>query len=313
MKRLYDFSGSVKATSFATPEAYGAVGDGVVDDSSAIQNVINDKGLIVFTAGKNYKVTNTIRISKDTCIDLNGSTIISTNKHLFFNFLTSDVFTEYNGNGNITIKNGTIVGGAISFAHAENVKLENVNFKNSLNDHFLEICGCKNYVIENCSFVGMADVQTSVYEYINLDPCTHSAFPWLTNGSAFYDGIKNNGIKIRNCLFALGESTYSYGFNAFGVHGVAGVNDKHKRIEVVNNRITGFTGCGLRINDMEDVVIFDNYINVVGDGIRVGDVGQSTNVLIKGNVISATGTPVTKENSSTVFQSADNDINPTFT
>lgn len=313
MNRVYDINGTPLFMGYVTPEQFGAKGDGSTDDSSAIQSAVDNKGMVLFASGKNYKIASTIRLSKDTTLDLNGAIITSTNKHLFFNFQTSDVFTEYNGNGNITICNGNIVGGAISFAHAENVKLENVNFKNSLNDHFLEICGCKNYVIENCSFVGMADVQTSVYEYINLDPCTHSAFPWLTNGSAFYDGIKNNGIKIRNCLFALGESTYSYGFNAFGVHGVAGVNDKHKRIEVVNNRITGFTGCGLRINDMEDVVIFDNYINVVGDGIRVGDVGQSTNVLIKGNVISATGTPVTKENSSTVFQSADNDINPTFT
>lgn len=312
MNKLYNYQGGIVSASYVSPEQYGAVGDGTADDSLAIQNAVNNKGLILFESGKNYKVTSTIRLAKDTIIDLNGATIISTNKHLFFNFLSGDTFTGYTGNGNITIRNGTIIGGAISFAHGDGIRLENVRFQNSLNDHFLEIAGCKNYAIVGCSFVGMADVQTSVYEYINLDPCTYTAFPWLTNGSDFYDGAKNDGITVHDCYFALGESSYNYGFNAFGVHGVAGQSVKHKNIKLIENTLRNFTGCGFRINDMEDVYIANNDINVTGDGIRVGDVGQSTYVTIKGNVITASGTAVTKANSSTVFQSADNDINPTF-
>jgi len=313
MDKVYYMNGTPLSMGYSAPEDYGAKGDGTTDDSSAIQSAVNNKGIILFDAGKNYKITSTIRLSKGTTLDLNGSTITSTNKHLFFNFKSSDTFTAYNGNGNIIIRNGMIVGGAISFAHGENIRLENVTFINSLNDHFLEIAGCKNYVIENCRFIGMADVQTSVYEYINVDPATHAAFPWLADGSAFYDGTKNDGININKCYFSLGEDSYAFGFNAFGAHGVAGQSVKHKNIRLTNNEVLDFTGCGFRINDMENVFIANNNINVEGDGIRVGDVGQSTNVLIKGNVITSSGTPVTKENSSTVFQSADNDINPTFT
>lgn len=312
MNKLYNYQGGIVSASYVSPEQYGAVGDGTADDSLAIQNAVNNKGLILFESGKNYKVTSTIRLDKDTVIDLNGATITSTNNHLFFNFLSDDTFTGYTGNGNITIRNGTIIGGAISFAHGDGIRLENVRFQNSLNDHFLEIAGCKNYTIVGCSFVGMADVQTSVYEYINVDPCIRTAFPWLPDGSAFYDGAKNDGITVRDCYFALGESTYAYGFNAFGAHGVAGQSVKHKDIKLIGNTVHGFTGCGFRINDMENVFIADNNINVSGDGIRVGDVGQSTDVLIKANVISASGTAVTKANSSTVFQSTNNDINPTF-
>lgn len=312
MDKVYYINGTPLSMGYSAPEDYGAKGDGATDDSVAIQNAVNNKGIILFESGKNYKVTSTIRLDKGTTLDLNGSTITSTNKHLFFNFQSSDTFTAYNGNGNITIRNGTIIGGALSFAHGENIRLENIIFKNSLNDHFLEIAGCKNYVIENCRFIGMADVQTSVYEYINVDPVTYVAFPWLTNGSAFYDGTKNDGININRCYFSLGEDSYAFGFNAFGAHGVAGQSVKHKNIRLTNNEVLGFTGCGFRINDMENVFIANNNINVEGDGISVGDVGQSTNVIIKGNIITASGTAVTKANNSTVFQSADNDINPTY-
>lgn len=285
MKALYNYLGNEVMSVPVTPEMYGAVGDGVADDSDAIQTALNDTGKIVFATGKSYKVTKTLRVKGGTLIDLAGATIVSTNKHLMFNFQTSDVFLAYNGNGNITIRNGKIIGGAISFAHGDGIRLENISFLNSLNDHFLEIAGCKNYFIENCKFVGMADVQTSVYEYINLDPCVHKAFPWLTNGSPFYDGTKNDGVHVQNCYFGLGDDAYAYGYNALGAHGVWDANTYHKDISLVNNTIRGFTGCGIRLNNMHNVYITQNDIRVAGDGIRVGDVGSCEDIVIMNNYI----------------------------
>lgn len=310
--KLYDYEGALVIEIYVAPETYGAVGDGVTDDSVALQNAFDNNREVVFTTGKTYKVTSTLRVAGNTVLNLNGATILSTNKHLLFNFLSTDTFTGYNGNGNITLKNGTIIGGAISFAHGENILLENVKFLNSLNDHFLEIAGCKNYKIKGCSFVGMADVRTSVYEYINLDPCVHQAFPWLTDGSAFYDGTKNDGVIAEDNHFSIGADDFAYGYNAFGVHGEWDSSTFHKNILLRGNTLRGFTGCGFRLNNMQNVYVFGNDISVSGDGVRVGDVARSTNVLIKANVISVSGTAVTKANNSTVFQSADNDINPTF-
>ena len=176
----------------------------------------------------------------------------------------------------------------------------------------MEICACKNYKVLDCSFIGVCNTSLSVHEYINIDPAVYNAFPLIGRESAFFDGTKNDGIIVANCNFKLGDGEYAYGYNAFGVHGVAGVSDKHKNIRLTNNVLRGFTGCGFRINDMEGVYIANNDIRVDGDGIRVGDVGQSTNVLIKANAITANGTPITKANNSTVFQAADNDLNPTF-
>lgn len=313
MYNVYDYEGnSVLGIDYSTPEQYGAVGDDTSDDTIAIQNAVNSKDIVLFGSSKIYKVTNTIRLHKGSKIFLNGATIHCTVRHVFFNFLSTDTFTGYNGNGEIIIQDGTLINGAISLAHGINIVLKNLKLKNCINDHFLEIVGCKDFLIDNCSFVGNNGDGPSVLEYINVDPCVYNAFPALPRESAFYDGTKNDGIEIINSYFSLGDSPYNYGYNAFGVHGVAGQSVKHRNIKLIDNTLRGFTGCGFRINDMENVVISGNDINVTGDGIRVGDVGQSTDVIIKGNVIIASGTAITKDNSSTVFQAADNDINPTF-
>lgn len=314
MANIYDINGKAIVNN-VTPEMYGAIGDGVVDDTIAIQNAVNNKGVIVFGAGKRYKITSTIRIANNTILELNGATlqyVTQGGTRLFVNFLETDTdFTGYNGNGNIIIRNGTIIGGNISFAHGENILLENVHFRNGLSPHFLEICACKKYRILNCSFVGVINSSLSVHEYINIDPAVYSAFPLIPRESAFFDGTKNDSIEVLSCYFGVGVGDYAYGYNALGVHGVAG-NGTNTNIKLAQNTLRGFTGCGFRINDMDNVLIESNDIRVEGDGIRVGDVGQSTNVLIKANVISASGTAITKANSSTVFQSSDNDINPTF-
>ena len=337
MQRIYDYNGSAlditdvdlehlgypadaEAVGVAldlykvnTPEMHGAVGDGVTDDTTAIQKALNQKGVVTFSSGKTYLVTSVLRIGKDTIVDLNGATIKTTTGHLLYNFLPTDTdFTGHNGNGNFVVKNGNIVGGNFSLAHGENILLDNVHFSNCINDHFLEICACKNYIVRNCSFIGMTASTSSIEEYINIDPCMYGAFPWMPQGSAFYDETVNDGIVIWDCTFKLAESPNDYGFDAIGTHGNGGVVPKHKSIYLIGNQINGFTGCGIRANHWDGAYIFGNNIDVSGDGIRVGDVIQSTNVLIKANVISASGTAITKANNSTVFQSADNDINPTY-
>lgn len=337
MQRLYDYNGSavditdvdlensgypadakvvgdaLESFNVNTPEMYGAVGDGVTDDTTTIQQALNQKGIVTFTSGKTYLVTSVLRIAKDTIVDLNGATLKTTTGHLFYNFLPADTgFTGYSGNGNIVIRNGNIIGGNISFAHGEDILLDNVHFANCINDHFLEICACHNYVIRNCSFIGMTASTSSVEEYINIDPCMYGAFPWMPQGSAFYDETVNDNIIIRDCIFGLAASPNNYGYDAIGTHGNGGVVPKHKNIYLIGNQIDGFTGCGIRANHWDGVYIFGNHISVPGDGIRVGDVVQSEKVAIKSNIISSSGTAIIKANSSTVFQSADNDINPTF-
>lgn len=284
---IYDVNGAL-LLHISTPEEYGAVGDGVANDTAAIQAALNAQGLILCSATANYKVTDVLRIKNNTVLDLNGCTLTATYNHLMYNFTDSDTsFTGYSGNGNITIRNGIIIGGAISFAHGENILLENVQFVNSLNDHFLEIAGCKNYNIRGCSFSGMKNLTSSVLEYINLDHCRYQNFPWLPSGSAFYDNTPNAGVHVTGCTFSLGTGTYAYGYNAFGVHSVTGLTTKHSDISVIDSTILGFTGCGVRLNGMNNIFINNNRIQVAGDGIMLGDVGACDTIVIKGNYVTS--------------------------
>lgn len=291
MDRVYDISGNVMEINFVTPEMYGAKADGITDDSAAIQSAVNQKGLILFAAGKTYKVTSTIRVPKDTVIDLNGSTILSTNKHIFYNFLEGDSYGAYNGNGNITIANGTIIGGCISFIHGYQITLRNIKFKNTLNDHYIEICACNGYEVDGCTFVGMTNITGATLEYINIDTnATYSAFPHNTTSrydANFYDSTVNKNIRIINSTFALGTDTYAYGFNAIGVHGRGTTGTYNKDVWITDNNIIGFTGCGIRVNAMDNVYLANNKIDVAGDGIRIGDVADSKNIIIMDNYVKA--------------------------
>ena len=59
---------------FATPELYGAVGDGVTDDTVALQTAFNEK-YVICKPGATYLITDTINLVNDTNIVGNGATI----------------------------------------------------------------------------------------------------------------------------------------------------------------------------------------------------------------------------------------------
>ena len=281
---LYDYQGNEAIVTAVNPEIYGAVGDGVADDTNAVQSAINRK-LVNFQSGKTYKITTKLRIKEGSFLNLNGATLLCSGTHLLFNFDDGDSYSGYNGNGNITICNGTIIGGCISFIHGKHIRLFNLHFRNALNDHFMEICACKDYVISDCSFVGMAYRENAALEYINIDTnASYSAFPHNKSGQSdpvFYDMSTNEDIVVRNCYFALGEGTYAFGFDAVGVHSRNVSATYARNVVIDNNQIVGF---------MDGAYVCNNNIQTVGDGIRIGDVADAKNVVIKGNyVVSSEG------------------------
>lgn len=294
---VYKYNGdavTIDTDGISTPEHYGAVGDGQTDDTSAIQAAVNNAGLILFGAGKQYKISSPIRLKKGTVVDLNGAAIVSSDNHAFYNFLDGDSYSEYNGNGNIKIRNGRIIGGCISFIHGDNIRVTGVGFENCLNDHFMEICACKDYVIEGCSFVGMKYRANATLEYINFDTnASYAAFPHNRAGqsdSTFYDMSVSEGVTVHDCYFSIGSGDYAYGFNAIGAH-ARNVNGTYtKDVTLINNTIRGFTGCGIRVNAMDGIMVSDNDIQTTGDGIRIGDVADSKNIVIKDNYVQCSGT-----------------------
>lgn len=108
-----------------TPEAFGAVGDGVTDDTAAIQSAINSGNPVVFKEGKTY-VAGKISIDSDAYIDLNGAKLIGTSNIIFdcngtesgtttlaADYHAGDKFIKLNDTSNIKV-------GDLLFIHDDN-------------------------------------------------------------------------------------------------------------------------------------------------------------------------------------------------
>lgn len=65
-----------KGSDIATPQQYGAVGDGIADDTAAIQAALNsDKGIVVIKAGT-YNVKSTLSITNNVCVYMANNAIL---------------------------------------------------------------------------------------------------------------------------------------------------------------------------------------------------------------------------------------------
>ncbi len=65
-----------KDSDIATPQQYGAIGDGIADDTAAVQAALNsDKGIVVIKAGT-YNVKTTLSITNNVCVYMSNNAIL---------------------------------------------------------------------------------------------------------------------------------------------------------------------------------------------------------------------------------------------
>ena len=148
----YQATHAAVAEMHVTPQMFGAVGDGVADDTEAIQNAINSSTNVYIPSGT-YKVSfNTtigdrlnpaivvpsnrnIRIAPDAVITCDGVTL---ERYSFFRLVDVE---------NVTIEGGTIIGErenhtgdtgewgmGISLAYARNIKIKNITIRDCWGD-----------------------------------------------------------------------------------------------------------------------------------------------------------------------------------
>ncbi|MED4224288.1 glycosyl hydrolase family 28-related protein [Neobacillus cucumis] len=212
---------------------FGAKGDGMTDDTKAIQKALNiarDYGSVHINIPEGVYLTKTLRLYKNTNVTLDEKAVIKrigSGYKLFVNGKSGDpnYAFGYNGEGNIHFSNGTIDLNSVNapipdeksisafdLGHADNLSFENLTIKNGQNGHYFQISSSRNVRFIGCWFgnVHYTNKSSKNFELIQIEEATKVSFP--TFGG--YDGTMSKNILIKDCHFenvirAIGTHSYS--------------------------------------------------------------------------------------------------------
>lgn len=285
---------------------YGAVGDGLTDDTSAIQSAINSSAKIVlFERGKTYRV-GMLTMPSDKELDGNGA-CLKLKVNSYTPIITNGSYVN-GANVNLVVRNFELDGSAkdhtvttvqsdytglnyamncIRFEGAEGVKIENVRAHHAWGINIyprectdVEIVNCEAYASERHSGI-VAKTETH-YTYVRIESCNchHNNL----------DGIEMyQNTTIVNCRCNdNGLCAYSGDLPAAGIYAGSDYTDN---CTVSMNECARNSGIGIELNESERNTVLGNdchhnglsgilaqktkYSNILGN--RCYDNHQTTN------------------------------------
>ena len=267
---------------FITPEMYGAIGDGVSDDTEALKRLFNIQNVTInFSKEKVYKITNEIYIdSSNVKINGNNSTIKASNTHIF----------------NISNK-------------SSNIEINDLRFENEYINDFSNACirtsktnnrcgfgeSTKDIKINNCKFNGgVFGVVLNSATNVKIKDCYFGSHNYIERDEAGGYGVliqSSYNVEVTGCENIAG--IYSRHFCYISVDKEKEMNKHNINIKVLNNyidftNVKGVSGaeCGMVVRESQDVQIFNNYFfNTIG-GIYINltfEEGITKNIKIKDN------------------------------
>ncbi|MDD5949986.1 MAG: right-handed parallel beta-helix repeat-containing protein [Lachnospiraceae bacterium] len=270
-------------------QQYGAVGDGVTDDTGAIQAALSATGdkpsIVVFEANKTYLMQRNVYLYSNTTINLNGATLCDgyaggvTDEYVewanglrFLNHPHSANISGYGALHNVRITNGVIDGscGSIisgvtfAFLHASDITFDNLEFRDCMaGTHIIDLGGCKNVTIHNCHFTGtyIANPAFQYREMIQIDSALYKGMPyWDESGGAAYDGLPCENIVISDCTFEQGQGTYAP--NAIGTH--TSYSKASRNITIQGNTFYDCYSYAIRFPKVKNLTITKNQFVSMG-------------------------------------------------
>jgi hypothetical protein len=301
----------LNTSSTVNVETFGAVGDGITDDTLAIQAALDlakasGGGLVQFTPGKTYAVSTFLVVYDYTTVYAYGATIKAIgNTGLLRNFLGTEVFSLYGGHSNIQVLGGRWDGNAfngttgsvtaetdvMNFVHASNITVRDATIENTSSAHALEFNAVDGGRALNCRFLGYKDnTSDSSRQYSEAIQIDISASGSSSIGA--FDNTPSKNILVDGCVFGSSSRTGYFG-RAIGSHTLAS-GQYYYGIQIVNNRIDGTIQEGIRGYGWRRAIIANNILNTTGkSAIMVttpdpGSAGYSANpqnITIIGNTI----------------------------
>ncbi|MFF8473876.1 right-handed parallel beta-helix repeat-containing protein [Streptomyces sp. NPDC015414] len=306
----------LNTSSTVNVETFGAVGDGITDDTAAIQAALDlardsGGGLVQFTPGKKYAVSTFLVVYDYTTIYAYGATIKSIgNTGLLRNFLSTESFPSYNGHSHIQILGGRWDGNAfngtsgsvtaetdvMNFVHATDITVRDATIENTSTAHALEFNAIDGGRALNCRFLGYqdnsSDASRQFSEAIQLDISVSGS-----SSIGSFDSTPSRNILVDGCYFGTSSRCGKFG-RAVGSHTLAN-GQYYYGIQIVNNRIDGTLQEGVRGYGWRRAVIANNVISGTGksgiwigipDPSNAGYTALSYDISISANTVTAAGT-----------------------
>lgn len=224
---------------------------------SAISSA-EQKPTLIYLVNGEYTLDSIIYIPSNTKIVGLGKVIIKgTGLNAYFLNKTNGQAIAYNGSNNITLQNLIFDGlnnssglTLVGIGHAENITIENCEFKNLHMWHMIEFNGVRHGFIRNCKFENYGTSGNKGTEAVQLDSMISEAqFPWFGN----YDITANDHIIIEGNYFT------NIGTKCIGGHSFA--NSAIQRNIILQNNHFENVHTAISINDFNNLNINNNISN----------------------------------------------------
>jgi len=281
----YQISETVK-----TPQMFGALGDGSTDDTTAINQALEDGNCKVHFPFATYMHRTPLRVYSNTVITGDRAVIKADpqdyatggsyydNSGTFYGFLNGEhnnatYATVYNGDGDIDISGivydgadcvtDTVTNNPIGFGHGNNIKIHDCEFKNNYKSHFLEINALQNVKIFRNNFINLVHDGATNREAINVDYAYSTGANFGGFGS--YDDTPCDDIDIydnyfEDCQVCVGSHSTPY--------------VEQTRIRVRNNVAKDMDSRFCRPRGWKYFSINDNYVDGTQDECIFADNAQ---------------------------------------
>ena len=327
-----------KGELFINVTDYGAKGDGITDDTLAIETALNfasGKGIVLFPKSTSfYPINKLISIPSNTHMVINGDIKMAITDNCFLLDNVSDVTIEGDGsiqNGgiytnvtsNILIKDLKFLNchlWAVNVTQSSNVLLDNLKITNcgSSCEFAMQSTNCwaRNLVIENS-----ADELFAFYGGVTDSGIVNSVLDGSTSGSGI--SVLNDSGQPQPCDNILIQGNICKNNHLAGVEvatGTGGVG-KHNNIIICNNYLHHnhkysapmYTG-GVGLSNVDNVSVHDNIIHDDGNESMASGIcveGTCKHISIDNNIIYNEGDNDTNSVGMGVFSEECEDV--TFT
>lgn len=252
---------------------FGAVGDGVADDTTAVQAALNQAGTVYVPAGS-YKITSTLTLSSDTTLVCEGTFVWSVEADLF-NCIGSESSEILMTSATTTPNNVNVPTAGLAAGDYIRIASDGIFDSNNTNSTVGEI-----NIIDEISSASALKTRITLQD-------TYTASP--DNGYVtkitFKENIRIVGIKIIRAVGTLNDAIRF---------------ELCKNVSIEGADINARCSTAIRLFDSIDSVVSDSFITtgVNNSSYGVSVVNAAQDIIIKGNNFYDSRHPLSTNNSS---------------